>query len=198
MLRNDQERSYENRMRFFVFRKETADYIYEYLVNDQNYATLFDETCQELMYMFTGYFKPDYANGTEETWTELLRLTTDVVSAAWNLAILMRRSDGVWDAFLLAPESAPYRGCVQLHQRVDLAAPPDQDRILPESIVTMCVVPGLVKHEVVPDCSRGPDGSRVRTMRRVCAKVFVDLGEDDVRPLSDYEEEGDQLVDSVV
>lgn len=179
MFRDDQERTYENRMKFFIFRKEAADYIYEYLVNDQHYATQFNEICQELMYLFTGYFKPEYATGTEDAWTELLRLTTDVVSAAWNLAILMRRSDGVWDAFMLEPESAPYEGCVQLHQRTDLAVPQGQGSILPGSTITMCVIPGLVKHEVVPDSNRGPDGSRVRTMRRVCAKVFVDLERDD-------------------
>lgn len=174
-------------MQFFIFRKETCDYIYDYLVDHTNYAGHFDELCQELVYLFSGYFKPEYSGDTDEAWTELLRLTTDVVSAAWNLAILMRRSDGVWDAFVVPPNRPVYQDCAELHLQAELAAPSGQDGILLTSKVTMTVVPGLVKHEVVRDRSHGPDGCRVRTMRMVCAKVFVDLAPSDLWVETDEE-----------
>lgn len=183
MLANDRERTYEERLRFFLFRKEAADFLYESLVSDAEYANLFDTTCQELIYLFVGYFKPQYSTADEETWTTLLRLTTDVVSAAWELAILMRRADGVWDPFIFGPDRPVWLECTQLHQRRDLAMPSGQAGILENSKIRMCVVPGLVKHEFVRDSSRGPDGSRVRTMRRICAKVFVDLTNDHVKPI---------------
>lgn len=167
-------------MEFFIFRKQTCNYIYEYLVDNANYADHFDELCQELIYLFAGYFKPEYSGDTDEPWTELLRLTTDVVSAAWNLAILIRRSDGVWDPFIVPPNRPVYKDCVELHQQEDLAVPSGQDGILATSKITMTVVPGLVKHEVVRDRSQGPDGCRVRTMRKVCAKVFADLAPSDL------------------
>lgn len=180
LFSQNQNRTYQNRLKFFIFRKEACDFIYECLVDDAGYADQVNEMCQDLMYLFTGYFKPDYARGTAESWTELLRLTTDVVTKAWDLAILMRKSDGVWDAFVMMPEKSVLKDCVQLHQRKDLALPRGQSSILPDSKITMTVVPGLVKHEVVPDDSRGPDGSRVRTMRRICMKAFVDLQTEDI------------------
>lgn len=189
MFSQNQERSYQNRLKFFIFRKEACDFIYEHLVDDKSYADQVNEMCQDLLHLFTGYFKPFYAQGNAESWTELLRLTSDVITKAWDLAILMRKSDGVWDAFILKPEKPILKDCVELHPKVDLALPFGQDSILPNSKITMTVIPGLVKHEVVPDCSRGPDGSRVRTMRRLCAKVFVDLATEDIRPQEQEEEE---------
>lgn len=137
--------------------------------------------CAELIDLFRRYFKPDYSCGTEAAWLELVRLTTDVISQAWDLAIMMRRSDGVWDPVMIKPGQALVEDAVMLHPQVELAAPSGQNTILATSEITLTAVPGLVKHEVVRDPSKGPDGCRLRTMRMVRAKVFVDLGLDDVR-----------------
>lgn len=177
----DDKKTLANRLNFFLLRKNAVDFIYEDLVNHQNYANKVDQMCQDLLFLFTGHFQPDYAAGTAKTWVVLLKLTTDVVAAAWDLALLMRRSDGVWDAFVLEP-NAPWRDdcCARASP-----CPSRGAAVSSASRITMCVVPGLVKHEVVPDKRRGPDGSRVRTMRRVCAKVLVDLTKEDLMPCRD-------------
>lgn len=184
LFQKKRERSLDSRKRFFVWRKETADFIYNHLVDDAHYAQVFDDAVQELLYIFMGFFRAPYNTGDRASWEDLIQLTSDLVDAAWRFAILMRRAKVAWDGFFLNPGDRNRDFYVQLHEREDLAKPRGQQGILPSSKITMTVVPGLVKHVVVPgsDESRDPNSSKVKTMLIVGTKVFVDLGVPELGP----------------
>lgn len=172
----------QEREKYYIWRKDTVDVAYGWLSKHADYEQTVDNTIFDILTLYQGHIKPAFAGGDRESWDDLVGRTTELVTYAVRLSIMMRRSrDGTWSPFI------PIRGQIVLpeammrHQDTEVSLPPGQTSIRTDSIVTGTVVPGLSKYEmtdVTDDPAHpGKKNTAIRKRVRMKAKCMIDITE---------------------
>ncbi|KAF3767178.1 hypothetical protein M406DRAFT_328273 [Cryphonectria parasitica EP155] len=172
----DETKLYSKRLRFFEWRKNAVDFVFETLISHASCEQMANESIFHILWTWLDALKPTFMTGDATAWDTLVLRTTRLVTTAANLAVKMRRSpDGVWSPFIPTAGSRAAEGAVRVHARTEVALPPEQDSLQPGSMVVLTVVPGLSKY-TVRRCEKDQTFSVVRRRIRRRARCFVDLG----------------------
>lgn len=173
-----------------MWRKDTVDIAYGWLSSTTDFEQTINNAVFDILSMYQGHFKAGFAGGDRDSWDNLVWRTTEIVTAAAQLSIMMRRSeDGTWSPFIpirlvdVRPES------MMRHQDTTASFPPGQTKIRQDSKVTMTVVPGLCKYEmtnVAEDPEQpGEQNTAIRKKVRMKAKCLIDITEAETGALRD-------------
>lgn len=120
-----------------------------------------------------------YSEGGDIDLDGLINRAIELVCFAVELAIIMRRSrNGTWSPFIPI-RGVAVTGAIMPHEDRDASLPSGQDDVAADSTVTMTVVPGLCKYEMVPadddPAQPGVAMTRIEKRVRLRAKCLIDL-----------------------
>ncbi|KAJ4415765.1 hypothetical protein N0V82_007127 [Gnomoniopsis sp. IMI 355080] len=170
------------REKWYIWRKDTVDVAYGWLSKHTDYEQTVDNAIFDILAMYLGHIKPDFARGDRESWDTLVGRTSELVTFALRLSIMMRRSrDGTWSPFIPSRGQLVRPEAMMRHQDTAVSLPPGQTVIRADSINTATVVPGLSKYEMtdVEDDPAHP-GKKITAIRkkvRMRAKCLIDIAE---------------------
>ncbi|KAJ4390538.1 hypothetical protein N0V93_004134 [Gnomoniopsis smithogilvyi] len=173
----------QEREKWYLWRKDTVDVAYGWLSKHTDYEQTVDNAIFDILTLYQGHIQPEFAGGDRQSWDNLVGRTTELVTFAARLSIMMRRSrDGTWSPFI------PIRGqivrpeAMMRHQDTAVSLPPGQTGIRVDSIVTVTVVPGLSKYEMTDvDDDPAHPGEKITAIRkrvRMKAKCIIDITEE--------------------
>lgn len=183
----------ETRDRFYNWQAETIDFIQNTIVDDQLRMQQAQEVVHSILTVYAGLFKLELGAHATAAWDELVYRTLFVVASAADVAEEMRSStmgDGLWMPFHPTPRSKALPEAVMAHKDSSLFQPSGRVPTA-ESMVTLTVVPGLVK--IQPEVKRrdvmgeatGSLESVIRRRTKLRARCFIDLSEEVVRATSE-------------
>lgn len=165
----------EDRMAFFTWRKNTVGLLTTNIIPQARMQELVDQDVRNIIMAHQGVIRPYLADAAG--WRRLIARGTEIVASAARLAIMMRRSDGVWRPFIPRFNSITDRNAVALHGDAPAVLPPGGERpsIGRNSPVCVTVVPGLAKIRMVTTDGGANRASRLEMVTRRKAKVLVGL-----------------------
>lgn len=170
----------EERMAFLHWRKNTVDVVTTKIITQDYLNQALDQDARNIIMAHNLVLRPHHHNSPG--WRRMNARISSIVGLASWLAVLMRRSDGVWRPFILRANSVTESNAAALHRDARKvlprgASPPTIGR---GSQVSVTVVPGLAKIRIATTdggLTRTPQLEMV-TQRR--AKVLVGLNAADV------------------
>lgn len=168
------------REKWYIWRKDTVDVAYGWLTQHTDYEQTIDNAVFDILTLYQGHIKPAFAGGDRESWDNLVGRTTELVTFAARLSIMMRRSqDGTWSPFIPIHGHVVVPEAMMRHQDTDVSLPPGQTEIRTDSTVTVTVVPGLSKYEVTEvgtdPAKPGETNTTIRKKVRMKAKCLIDI-----------------------
>lgn len=178
------------REKWYIWRKDTVDVAFGWLSQHADYEQTVDNAVFDILTLYQGHIKPAFAGGDQDSWDKLVGRTTELVTFAARLSIMMRRSqDGTWSPFIPIRGQVVRSEAMMRHQDTELSLPPGQTETKIDSKITATVVPGLSKYEMADvETETAHSGERkttIQKMVRMKAKCLIDITEAQTGKLRD-------------